>query len=125
MSPTNNDNAWQTPSVWSYTWIGNQPNVGIDKKEPFSVPLTYSLGDNYPNPFNPVTTITYSIAHPGPVELTVFNLLGQVVAELVNEIQPAGEYSVQWQPKGIASGIYLYRLKAGDFVETRKLVLVK
>jgi len=88
-------------------------------------PAHYRLGQNYPNPFNPSTTIRYAIAKPGHVTLQVFNLHGQEIATLVNENKSAGEYDIQWTPDNLSSGAYLYRLQAGEFIQTRKLVLLQ
>lgn len=89
-------------------------------------PMEFSLLQNYPNPFNPSTTITYSIKNEGLVKLSVYNLLGKEVAELVNEWKPAGIYSLNFRAAGdLPSGIYLYRLQSGGFTETRKFTLLK
>jgi YVTN family beta-propeller protein len=105
--------------------------------QPTSIDLTdisgisaFSLQQNYPNPFNPTTAIEYSLrAHdhtPLHVNLAIYNLLGQKVATLVNQNQQAGSYRVEWDASGLAGGIYLYRLKAGNkFVETKRLVFLK
>jgi len=86
---------------------------------------TYRLEQNYPNPFNPSTTIRYQVKDPGLVKLTVFNLLGQVVQELVNEEQITGTYSASFNASFLASGFYFYRLEVNDFVSTRKMMLIK
>ncbi len=86
---------------------------------------SYSLAQNYPNPFNPTTTIQYSLANTGNVSLKVYDILGREVATLVNGRQTAGEYTVQFNAANLASGIYFYRLQAGDFVQTKKMMLVK
>ncbi|MFN3561178.1 MAG: T9SS type A sorting domain-containing protein [Chloroherpetonaceae bacterium] len=86
---------------------------------------SYTLSQNYPNPFNPTTTIRYSIANAGNVSLKIYDILGREVATLVNGRQAAGEYTVQFNATNLASGIYFYRLQAGDFVQTRKMMLVK
>ena len=112
----------------------------------FSLPIEYSLEQNYPNPFNPSTTIKYSIStlsavqagspiSPSPyqgegnrvrlVTLKVFDILGRVVATLVNEVKPAGTYQVTWNAADLPSGVYFYRMKAGSFVCTKKLLLLK
>ena len=104
--------------------MGNQPTVGV-QDEPDILAHSYSLGNNYPNPFNPVTTIRYSLAQAGHVRLAVINLLGQEVGELVNTVKPSGEYQIQWNAKGMASGVYFYRLETRDFVQIRKMVLMK
>jgi hypothetical protein len=97
------------------------------------VPFEYALAQNYPNPFNPKTTIKYTLTDPGHVLLHVFNLNGQVVETLVDQPRTNGEHQIEWQPKGLASGLYFYRLQVGTaskgsgqrFSETKKLVLQK
>jgi hypothetical protein len=90
-----------------------------------SVPSQYTLYPNYPNPFNPSTQITYSIPKSGNVSLKVFNLLGQEVASLVNETQPAGTHVVSFDGSTLSSGIYFCQLRAGGFRQTQKTVLLK
>ncbi len=95
-----------------------------------AVPDKYSLDQNYPNPFNPNTVISFSIPEAGNVELAVYNMLGQKVATLVNEYYSAGRYQAEWNGDDdngnrVSSGVYLYRLKAGDYVETKKMILTK
>ena len=85
----------------------------------------YSLSQNYPNPFNPNTTISYSIPERGNVKLTVYNSLGQVISELVNEEKPAGNFSVQFNAANLPSGVYFYQIKSGNFNSTKKLILIK
>ena len=85
----------------------------------------FALEQNYPNPFNPSTVINYSVANSGKVSLSVYNLLGQKVAQLVNEVKPAGSYNVTWNATASASGMYYYRLEAGDQALTRKMMLIK
>jgi hypothetical protein len=89
------------------------------------IPTSYALGQNYPNPFNPRTTIEYELPARGHVTLTVYNLLGQTIVVLVDEILEAGYKSVDFNASGLPSGVYLYRLTAGDFVAAKKLVVVK
>jgi YVTN family beta-propeller protein len=94
--------------------------------EPLSeVPERFLLQQNYPNPFNPSTVISWQLAVGNQVKLTVYNITGQRVAILVNERQPAGSHSVKFDASGLASGVYLYRLEAGGFVENRKMVLMR
>ncbi|NWF50916.1 MAG: T9SS type A sorting domain-containing protein [Ignavibacteriaceae bacterium] len=85
----------------------------------------YSLQQNYPNPFNPSTSIQYSIGSSQFVTLKVFDVLGKEVATLVNEEKPAGSHQVTFDARELASGIYLYRLSANSFTETKKLILIK
>jgi hypothetical protein len=95
--------------------------------EPVSnaVPTEFRLEQNYPNPFNPTTNIGFRISHFGFVSLRVFDLLGREVATLVHEVKQPGSYEVTWDATGVASGVYLYRLQAGDYVDTKKLILLK
>lgn len=95
-----------------------------------SVPGAYALMPNYPNPFNPSTTIGYQTPRDGQVTLTVYNVLGQEIRTLVDAHQAAGSYTVMWDSKDaggrdLTSGIYFYTLKAGDYTETRKMVLMR
>ncbi|MBI3189920.1 MAG: T9SS type A sorting domain-containing protein [Ignavibacteriales bacterium] len=89
------------------------------------LPLAYKLKQNYPNPFNPSTVISYQLQVKSAVSLKVYDILGRAVATLVDEVQQAGEKSVDWNATNYSSGIYFYRLQAGSFVETKKLVLVR
>jgi len=90
-----------------------------------TTPITFKLHQNYPNPFNPMTALKYDLPVSGHVSLKVFNIVGQVVATLVDEIKPAGQHAVMWNPEGLASGVYLYRIQAGRFTQTRKLLLLR
>jgi hypothetical protein len=90
-----------------------------------SVPLVYFLYQNYPNPFNPSTTIRYALPNKSNVTLTVYNTLGQRVALPQNGEQEAGYHEVQFDGRNMASGVYFYRIHAGDFVETKRLLLVR
>jgi len=88
-------------------------------------PINYSLEQNYPNPFNPSTTISYSLPATSQVDLVVYNSLGEMVKQLVNELKDAGHYSVELNAKNLPSGVYFYRLQAGDFVQIKKMMLLK
>ena len=90
-----------------------------------SVPREYDLSQNFPNPFNPSTVIRYAIPVKAHVLLTVHNLLGQVVSTIVNSEQEAGFHEIKFDALNLASGVYLYRLESGKFVETRKLTLIR
>jgi len=85
----------------------------------------FSLSQNYPNPFNPSTTINYSIPQSNLVELKVFDVLGREIAVLVNEEKQIGNYQVKFDATGLSSGVYYYTLKSGDFVKTKKLILLR
>jgi hypothetical protein len=89
------------------------------------VPGSYQLDQNYPNPFNPATQIRYTIPESGLVKLEIMNTLGQKVATLVNERKNAGNYMIRFDASNLASGIYFYTLTAGDFTQTRKMLLIK
>jgi hypothetical protein len=97
---------------------------GVDRDDG-PVPGSYALEQNYPNPFNPETFIGFRVAQAGPVKLQVFDLLGREVAVLVNEQKDPGGYRVRFDGSGLPSGVYLYRLTAGNFVDAKKLVLVR
>ena len=90
-----------------------------------NTPRDYDLAQNFPNPFNPSTVIRYAIPVRSHVLLTVHNLIGQVVATLVNGDQEAGFHEIRFQALSLSSGVYLYRLEAGKYVQTRKLTLIR
>lgn len=90
-----------------------------------SIPKVYSLSQNYPNPFNPVTNIKYQLPKDGFVTLKIYDITGREIARLVNEQKQAGFYAVQFDGNSLASGVYFYRLQTGDFVQVKKMVLIK
>src|SRR5690606_23085768 len=89
------------------------------------LPDRYSLSQNYPNPFNPSTKINFDIVRAGFVSVKVYNSLGQQVADLVSQDMTPGSYQADFDASALTSGIYFYTIKAGDFVETKKMVLMK
>jgi hypothetical protein len=89
------------------------------------LPSSYSLDQNYPNPFNPSTRISYALPNDVPVTLKIYNSIGQEVATLVEGLQSAGVHRTVWEAGGLPSGVYIYRLTAGTFVETKKMTLMK
>jgi hypothetical protein len=95
--------------------------VGISRGE---VPALFRLEQNFPNPFNPSTTVRYVLPVRSHVTLSVFNTLGQLVATLVNESREPGNHEVQFDANGFSSGVYFYRIQAGDFVQTKRLLLL-
>ncbi len=124
-SMINNDNSYQSPVNWGYTWVGDSALVVGMADKPGVIAQQYSLSQNYPNPFNPVTSIQYSVANNGKVQLEVFNLLGEKVAQLVNQVQRPGEYTIQFDGANLASGIYFYKLTTQNFTQTKKMILMK
>ena len=108
----------------AYIYGGFTPPISIDG-ENARLTSNFSLYQNYPNPFNPITNINYSLSQSGDVILVIYNLLGEEVFRFVNGIQSAGEYNISWNASNFASGIYFYRLQAGDFVQIRKMLLLK
>jgi hypothetical protein len=109
-------------------WTFNPTIVGVVDRD--GLPSTFLLSQNYPNPFNPVTTISYELPVQTHVILKVYNIIGQEVGTLVNEIQRPGVYRVQWPGtnnagKKVASGVYFYRLATHEFVQTKKLVMLR
>lgn len=92
---------------------------------PGTIPAWFSLSQNYPNPFNPATTISYQISTVSRVSLKVYDVLGRSVKTLVNEVQSPGSHKAVFNAAGLASGVYFYTLKAGGYVETRKMVLIR
>jgi hypothetical protein len=100
-------------------------NTVVTEVEDVVQPLNYSLQQNYPNPFNPSTTIEYSIPQSGLVTLKVFNVLGKEVATLVNGQNDAGNHTVEFNASALNSGVYFYKIESDNFVETKKMILLK
>ena len=126
----------------NYSFIDNKPLSGksqyrlkqIDKNGAFkytkiievvSVILKYNLAQNFPNPFNPSTLITYSIPTSSNVIINVYNILGELIKTLVNEYQEAGNYKVNFDAGGLSNGIYFYKLQSGNFAAIKKMLLLK
>lgn len=99
--------------------------TGIQDKENGPVPRAYALSQNYPNPFNPATTIAFDLRSAGDVTLRVFDVLGRVVATLVQGYRPAGSYTQTFDATRLSSGVYFYRLQSGSFVSTKKMIVTK
>ncbi|MDX2128303.1 MAG: FG-GAP-like repeat-containing protein [Chloroherpetonaceae bacterium] len=113
--------SFDTDSIFVYLNLGNS----LQSPEEPQKPIAFELEQNFPNPFNPSTTIRYKIEGSTFLTLEVFDMLGKKVATLANEFKPAGSYEVQFQARGLASGLYFYRLKAGSFQESKKMLLLK
>lgn len=117
-------------AVWLDHFIVRGPNVTDVEYPTVSMPQTFAFEQNYPNPFNPSTTIRYSLASASDVEVTVYNILGQKVRTLVHERQEAGYYKIVWNGRNdqgisVGSGVYITRLKAGAFTQSRRTTLMK
>jgi len=97
--------------------------TGVEGDE--TIPTSYSLNQNFPNPFNPRTEIRYSIAHSGFVRLQVFNILGEEVAQLVHEYKNTGTYLATFDASNLSSGIYFSVLSSGGFLQSKKMTLLK
>ena len=115
---------------------GNTPDVGLIRiglqtsnpngvAQSGELPVTFALEQNYPNPFNPSTAIRYQLAATAHVTLKVYDILGREVASLVNEVKPGGSFESTWDASAVASGMYIYRIEAGTFVQSRKMLLLK
>lgn len=100
-------------------------SVIVSNEEENAAPTEFSLSQNYPNPFNPTTTIPFSLREASRVEISVYSILGQKVATIVNEQYPAGSHAVRWDARNLASGMYIYRMQAKGFTQTKKLLLLK
>jgi hypothetical protein len=89
------------------------------------IPSEFSLGRNYPNPFNPTTSFKYQIATAGNVSLKIYDVLGREVALIVDEQKDPGEYNVTWDASSYSSGVYFFKLRAGTFTDVKKMLLVR
>ena len=105
--------------------VGDLPALGKSLANEKVIPKEYELFNNYPNPFNPTSTIRYGLPMDGFVTLKVYDILGREVATLVNEQKHAGNYEVIFSASNLPSGIYFYRLKAGSFTHTKKMILLR
>jgi|TARA_B100002003_G_scaffold203386_1_gene196022 hypothetical protein len=99
--------------------------VSLGVNQQISIPDNYKLFQNYPNPFNPTTTIQYEMPQNGNVNVSIYNIKGELVEELVDGYKNRGKYSIQWNPKNVSSGQYFYQISVDGFVQTRKMVLLK
>ena len=110
-------------------WEGGG-TVSVIEGEFSNAPIKYSLNNNYPNPFNPLTTIRYDLPEDGFVNVTIYDMMGRTVKIMVTEEQNAGIKSVQWDAtdsfgKPVSAGVYLYQIQAGEYMQTKKMVLLK
>ena len=114
---TNGRSAYETE--WNASHTENEESKNI------TLVNSFSLNQNYPNPFNPVTTIKYSIPRISRIVIKIYDVLGNEITTLIDEEKPVGTYELNWNADNLTSGVYFYQLKAGDFVETKKMVLMK
>jgi ligand-binding sensor domain-containing protein len=131
------DDIWSLAvDAFGNKWIGTWDGLGVFNESgivsveesdiPGSIlPLSHKLSQNYPNPFNPSTTIEFALPHAGYVTLKVYNVLGEEVAALVEGDHAAGTFKATWDASGLPSGVYFYRLTAGEYVQTKKMILMK
>ena len=135
-SDTPGDNSTVSPGVWAVdevvftTNMTDLPTALDDQKQVNNMPVDYKLENAYPNPFNPTTTIRYSIPVSNNVKIEVYNIMGQKVRTLVNQYKTAGTYSVTWDAKDeagvkVATGMYFYRMQASHFQTVKKIILMK
>ena len=120
------DPAWNYNEAWPYDWSNYCSLSGST----IEIPNDYVLHPAYPNPFNPITSLRYDLPEQAQVILTVYDMMGREVTQLVNTTQEPGYRSVQWDAtymhgKPVSAGVYLYQIRAGKFVQTRKMVLLK
>ena len=116
-----------------YRWIGDVKHIADYFIAPIAeieerkgeLPQTFSLVQNFPNPFNPSTTINYEVASRGHVSINIYNMLGQTVGILVNEVKEPGRYTASFNGRALSSGLYFYEMRAGSFVSVKKMMLLK
>ncbi len=89
------------------------------------LPEEFNLSQNYPNPFNPATEISFTLPVEGEVSLVVYDVLGNKIETLVKQTKPAGTYRITWNGTNYSSGVYYYRMESGNFVQTKKMLLIK
>jgi hypothetical protein len=115
----------ETPATNIITEIVNRERLGKKTDGSESLILEYSLAQNYPNPFNPSTTISYSIKYDNHVSLKIYDILGNEVIVLVDKNKTAGKYTVEFDASALSSGVYVYQLRSGNFIDVKKMILLK
>ncbi|HCY74928.1 MAG TPA: hypothetical protein DHV28_03335 [Ignavibacteriales bacterium] len=118
------------PGIYNYRikqidFNGSITYYNLSETIEIGIPEAFDLAQNYPNPFNPITTIKYSVAKLAQVNIVVFNSIGEEIVTLVNEAKQPGSYFVQFNARDVSSGVYFYKLIAGDFISTKKMILIK
>jgi hypothetical protein len=113
---------WYVDNIRVLGYSSSPTGVKADENK---LPSSFALHQNFPNPFNPSTQISFAVPVEAQVQLEIYNVLGERVATLVNETRPAGFYTEQFDARNLTSGVYFYRLHSGGFVQTRKLLLLR
>jgi len=113
------------PSHWHHIGFWGGPPTPTDADDTAGLPTIYWLGQNHPNPFNPKTTIRYAVPDPGRVKIVLYDIRGRAVRRLLDEDHEAGFYKLDLDADDLSSGVYFYRMQAGSYIETKKLVLMK
>jgi hypothetical protein len=113
------------PATSKVVWYKNPYTTNVVEEVPSSIPTEFELYQSYPNPFNPTTTIKYQIPELSFVTIKVYDVLGSEVAILINEEKAVGTYELTWYAENLPSGIYFYQLNAGEYINTKKMVLMK
>jgi photosystem II stability/assembly factor-like uncharacterized protein len=108
-----------------HTTTGGKTNVNVESDAMISLPEQYTLNQNFPNPFNPITSFSFDLPSKSFVQLTIFDIIGRKVTELISKELSAGSYTHQWNAEHYPSGVYFYCLRAGSFAETKKLILLR
>ena len=126
---TGRPDSWFTPIPYNVLdaaldWF-NISITDIDEKIQPATPIDFNLAQNYPNPFNAETVIKFKIAKPAKVNLSIYNVMGQQVTELINDFLQPDVYHLNWNAEGLGSGVYFYQLKAGEFTKIKKMVLIR
>ena len=106
-------------------WVIKLTHNPVSVDNTTEIVYQYELNQNFPNPFNPATKIRYTLPQTSNVVIKVFDILGNEIETLVNEEKQTGTYEITWYAEGLPSGVYFYRLQSGDFVETKKMILIK
>jgi hypothetical protein len=122
---TNHFNFIVEISSANWTYWADSLQVVVDVEDEINIPIEFALEQNYPNPFNPSTKIKYSVPQSSYVLIKVFDILGNEIETLVNEEKQSGTYGLTWSAANLPSGVYFYQLRAGDFIQTKKMVLMK
>ncbi len=116
---------WLDNNTWEYQWRVNYNYLPVYVSDYYSEIEVFTLSNVYPNPFNPITTIEFYIPKSSYVTLKIYDIVGNEIATLVNEEKRAGNYKINFNAKELSAGVYFYRLQTGEFVETKKMVLIK